>query len=159
MKLSKIVFSSIIFILSTGVNASVITTLYGEQYEWLEVTETTGLSRTEVEVLLSDSTSSLYGYEYATRTQVDDLFSLYATFEGTGLYTDSNLVSGNASLLNDFGVTAFDSDASGVPETDLQGNSFTWYGQNMLNAMYGGADGCLDDGDTNSCVAFVNTYT
>jgi hypothetical protein len=52
---------------SINANAVVVNTLNGVHYEWLELTETAGMSRNLVEQHLSDVNSTLHGYEYTSR--------------------------------------------------------------------------------------------
>ena len=68
---------------SINANAVVINTLNGVDYEWLELTATAGMSRLDVEVQLSDVTSALYGYEYASRALVEDLLLSYSSWDRT----------------------------------------------------------------------------
>ncbi len=94
--------------LSTSVNASVLNTLNGINYEWLELTATLGLSRNQVQAQLDAATvgDSLYGYEYASRAQVELLFLSYASWNGvSGSYGASSIVNGISDYVSDFGAT------------------------------------------------------
>jgi len=91
-------------ILSTSVHSTVINTLNGVEYEWLELTETEGLSRSQVEAQLNDVNSLLYGYEYASRALVKSLFFSYATWDGIdGLHNSPDVVDGTSQFVTDFG--------------------------------------------------------
>ena len=91
-------------VFSTSVQAVVINTLNGVDYEWLELTETEGLSRTQVEAQLNDINSSLFGYEYASRALVKGLFFSYTTWDGIdGLHVSPDVVAGTSQFVTDFG--------------------------------------------------------
>ena len=65
------------FIAIASANATVINTINGVDYEWMELTATVGLSRNEIETLLADKSSSFYGYRYATRLETQELLYSY----------------------------------------------------------------------------------
>ena len=97
-----------IALVSFNANAIVVNTLNGIDYEWLELTATAGLSRDAVELRLADSNDVLYGYEYASRALVKDLFLLYAPWDGIdGWHGAPEVLSGNVNFINDFGFTEF----------------------------------------------------
>ena len=105
MKIWRFVSIITALVLSTNVNAVIINTLNDVNYEWLELTETSGLSRNQVESMLTDSSSNLYGYQYASRSLIEDLLLSYAPYDGkVGFHTDSIVVSGVAKMLDDFGL-------------------------------------------------------
>ena len=54
-------------VVSFNTSAVVLNTLSGVDYEWMELTETQGLTRAQVELRLTDSNDVLFGYEYASR--------------------------------------------------------------------------------------------
>lgn len=59
-------------LVSFNVNAAVINTLNGVEYEWLELTATAGQSRDQVDAQLGSG--GLYeGYQYASRALVEAL--------------------------------------------------------------------------------------
>jgi hypothetical protein len=68
--------------LSLSVDAAVVNTLGGVDYEWLEITETLYMSRVQVDAKLLDVNSALYGYEYASCALVESLFFSYSPFDG-----------------------------------------------------------------------------
>lgn len=94
-------------ILSASAHAAVMTTINGVNYQWLELTETEGLSRTQVEGQLNDVGSPLFGYEYASRALVKDLFYSYvAWWDGIdGLHYAPDVVAGTSQFVADFGYT------------------------------------------------------
>ena len=96
-----------ILILSTSVNGSVITNeIAGQQYDWLSIDTTLGISRNSVEAMLLDSTSAVYGYQYASRSLLASLFSSYASWDGVNDYhSDPAVVLGISNLFNDFGLS------------------------------------------------------
>ena len=69
---------------------------------------TRGLSRNEVESLLSDTSSDLYGYEYASRSLFKDLLFSYTSWDGNdGLHGDVNAIVGVQSFFSDFGASSY----------------------------------------------------
>lgn len=104
-----------ILMLSTSVNGSVITNeIAGQQYDWLSIDTTLGVNRNSVEAMLLDSSSAVYGYQYASRSLVASLFTSYASWDGVNDYhSDPAVVLGISNLFNDFGLSesTFRSDA------------------------------------------------
>ncbi len=130
--------------LSTSVNAVVINTLNGVDYEWLKLTETQGLSRAQVELRLADSNDALYGYQYASRKLIEDLFLSYAPWDGLSYWHgDSNSINGVVNLLDDFGVT-YTEPADGVIKDLLLVDFSTVYydGYSLAFGWYGETDEC-----------------
>ena len=106
MNFKSIALAMSVLFLSTSVHAVVINTINGVDYEWLELTETEGLSRAQVEAQLNDSSSTLFDYEYASRTLVKDLFFSYATWDGIdGLHNSLDVIAGTSQFVTDFGYT------------------------------------------------------
>jgi hypothetical protein len=147
---------------SINANAVVINTLDGVDYEWLELTETQGLSRNQVEAELLDMNSDLYGYKYASRAQVGSLLISYASWDGASWdqqdshQGDAGVVAGIQALFNDFGATstapipsyqeAFETDDGHIVQLDSYVTLHALYGQE--------ADYCHYDA-TFMCVASV----
>ena len=93
-------------VVSFNAKAVVLNTLNGVDYEWLELTETTGLSRDQVDILLSDSDSALYGYQYASRTLMEELLLSYTSWDGlNGWHSAAGVVQGADAMINDYGLT------------------------------------------------------
>ena len=104
----KLAATATALVLSTSVNASILNTLNGVDYEWLELTATVGMSRDQVEagILAATEGDTLYGYEYASRQLVEDMLLSYASFDGIdGWHGDPDAVVGVGSLISDFGAT------------------------------------------------------
>lgn len=130
-------------VVSVNVNAVVLNTLNGVDYEWLELTETTGLSRLQVETQLTDVNSALYGYEYASRSLVEDLFLSYATWDGqNGWHGNSFVTEGTDRLLTDFGITFSDIRSVTTPTNTVDGISVNWIDGYGFRAFYGTAAEC-----------------
>lgn len=55
VNIKSLILAASVLVLSTSVNAAVLNTLNGIDYEWLEVTATQGLTRDEVELRLTDT--------------------------------------------------------------------------------------------------------
>lgn len=105
-KLNIYVTGACIAVISFTVESSVFNTLNDINYEWLELTETTGLSRNEVEGRLINPNDNLFGYEYASRRLVEELFLSYTSWYGVnGNYGATDVTSGIESYMKDFGVT------------------------------------------------------
>ena len=107
MDIKVIPLAATAIVFSFNVNASVVNTLNGANYEWLELTATAGMSRAQVEAGIAAASpgDSLYGYEYASRQLVEDLFLSYASWDGRELWHDnSEVVDGTTKYLNDFGI-------------------------------------------------------
>ena len=150
-------------VLSTSVNASIFNTLNGVDYEWLELTATAGMSRDQVEagILTATEGDTLYGYEYASRQMVEDLFQSYTTFDGLhGWHGDAGVLDGVSAILSDFGTTY-----SGTPVY------YTNYQLQMVdtqewvtytdqhNAKAGGMFGLTGEcGDETSCFSHQQMY-
>ena len=117
---------AVLVLLSLNVHASFFNALNGTDYEWLELTETQGLSRDQVEVMLTDPSSNLYGYQYASRSLIEDLFLSYATWDGLyGYHGDPSVVSGVVSLVNDLGITSPGGPGDGIETTYLTVDGYT----------------------------------
>ena len=85
-------------------NASIINTIEGQSYEWLELSGTAGFSRIEVEDLLADTLSSFYGYRYATRTETQALLESYSPNPEELNHWYSYMAPGAQEFFDDFGV-------------------------------------------------------
>ena len=106
MKFNKLILVLVSVFTSSTINASTLRILNGIEYEWLELTETAGLSRNEVELRLADPDDVLYGYEYASRSLVESLYLSYSSFDGiSGRHSDPGVINGGIAFLNDFGHT------------------------------------------------------
>ena len=122
MGIKSIALAASTLVLSTSVNAVVINTLNGVDYEWLELTVTEGLSRSDVEAQLADPNSSLFGYEYASRSLLEDLLLSYSDWDGiTGSHSSASVVSGVDKFVEDFGsvFTSFAGETSTVDGGDV----------------------------------------
>lgn len=159
MDFKSITLSVAALLIPTWVNASVINTLNSNNYEWLELTETAGMSRNSVQAILDAAVAgdAWYGYEFASRELVEDLFLSYATFDGSnGFHGDPGVVSGISSMLNDYGIL-FNKDGNGVDDTypTVDGYTVNIDSFNRSYAMYGAESECQTG---NSCVANLLLY-
>jgi hypothetical protein len=101
----KLLAIAVLVAFSFNANAVVVNTLGGVDFEWLELTETAGMSRDQVEAELLDVNSDLYGYKYASKARVESLFLSYTSFDGqNGYHGDAGVLAGAQSLLDDFGA-------------------------------------------------------
>ena len=93
-------------IVSFNASSAVVNTLNGVDYKWLEFSATIGMSRDLIEQRLVDPNDALYGYEYASRTLVQDLLLSYSAWDGlNGYHQNSDVLVGMNQLFNDFGFT------------------------------------------------------
>ncbi len=156
----KILFITIISSVSFNANAVVINNLYGINYEWLELTATINQSRSQVEAQLIDSTSILFGYNYATRQQVQDLFLSYVPWglnNPSGYYGAPELLSGGIELQTLFGITKTFVDGDGINDRFIttDGYAIGWETINFSYGLYGNTGECEWAGITNTCLANV----
>jgi len=159
MNFKSITLSVAALLIPAWVNASVINTLNSNNYEWLELTETAGMSRNSVQATLDAAVAgdAWYGYEFASRELVEDLFLSYATFDGSnGFHGDPDVVSGVSDMLNDFGVLFYQA-GNGVddPFSTVDGYTVNIDSFYQSFAMYGSVSACAGD----SCVANILLYT
>jgi len=112
MKLLKLVSTIITAVaISSTANATIINTLSGVEYEWMELTESLGLNRDQVEARLVDSNDVLFGYEYASRDLVESLYLSYIPLtEVSDGYAidDPAYIIATQNFMDDFGVTGFE---------------------------------------------------
>ena len=145
-----------LLVTSINANAAIINTLSGVDYEWLELTETAGMSRLDVETELMNPSSSLYGYEYASRELVHDLFLSYTPWNGiSGRHTESAVVQGREQFLFDFGVLYTNYYPGTQSATDINENLFTYSYYRLSRAFYGFGDEC---GTGLSCYAYQDLF-
>jgi len=132
-------------LLPFNVNAVILNTLNGVDYEWLELTETRGLSRIEVEQRLTDENDILFGYEYASRQLVEDLFLSYMQWDGiNGWHGSLSAISGGVDYFSDFGILATN-DGDGVNSISgtVDGQQDFYDSSVHAQGMYGTSDECL----------------
>jgi len=141
-------------VVSVNVNASIINTLNGTTYEWLELTETAEMSRNEVETQLLDINSPLYGYEYASRSLVEDLFMSYSSWDGLdGYHGANNVIDGVRNYFDDFGWMYTQNPNLRTTET-VDGYTAVINRGVEATAFYGTPDEC---GDL-TCIAIMQMY-
>jgi hypothetical protein len=154
MKLFKLLHIAVVLLVSNNANAVVVNTLNGVEYEWLELTQTVGMSREQVEAQITDPTSSLYGYEYASRSLMEDLLLSYSSWDGlSGYHGDTTVVLGMSNMLVDFGVTRTHSHGGEYIAETVDGYSVNYETFQQSFGMFGESDEC--EGLTFSC--FTNT--
>ena len=133
----------IVALLSVQANATVIRTLDGVTYEWLEMSQTINMSREQVEAQLVDPTSNIFGYQYASRAQVESLLLSYMPWDGiSGNHGDPVAISGALALHNEFGITEFTSLSSTVSRDTVDGYSVQYNSFAYIDAMYGVGTEC-----------------
>lgn len=130
--------------LSLSANAVIVNTIGGVDYQWLELSHTQGLSRNAVEARLLDSNDELYGYQYASREQVEQLFFSYASFDGlNGYHGEAAVVEGVKNLISDFGPTYTNVLTGTRPYSTVDGYEVIYTRSNSrISALYGGEDEC-----------------
>ena len=157
MGIKSISLALSMLVMSTGSNAAVLNNLNSIDYEWLELTETTGLSRDQVELRLADSNDALFGYQYASRALIEDLFLSYATQDGlAGFHVALNVINGVETLMSDFGLVPHNNGFRPKVSASVDGGNFTWYGFGRAYGMYGTSDECGTI--TETCMAQIDVY-
>lgn len=140
-------------VVSFNTNAALVA-LNGVNYEWLEVTETTGMSRVDVEQQLNDINSSLYGYQYASRQLLEDLFLSYVPWNGiNGRYGDPALLTNSDAFYNDFGITD-SADTGLITLSTTDGYTVQYNNRKSTWGFYGAEGEC----GIYTCRAFMDTY-
>lgn len=129
---------------SINANAVIINTLNSVDYEWMGLTETLGLSRDQVELRLVDSNDVLFGYEYASRALVGNLFLSYAPWDGvSGYHGEVGTVAAMSTMIDDFGVTWSDGgDGTNTAFTTVDGYLVDYDGLKQLHGIYGLQNEC-----------------
>ncbi len=146
--------TAMITFLSTSTSAVVVNTLNGVRYEWHELSATKLMTRREVENLLTDPTSSLFGYEYASRSLVESLLLSYSSWDGQhGWHGEESVVKGLEQLVLDFGPT----ETFTLPNirdafTTVDGYNNLQYDSGIkIHAFYGLSGECSDE-FSQSCI-------
>jgi len=137
------------------VNAVIFHTHKGVIYEWLEVTATFGMSRQEVEVQLTDTSSALYGYQYASRTLFKDLLQSYSPWDGlSGHHGNPTVIEGMLNFLDDFGLSSNTAPGNGYDTlyNTVDGYAVYYAGDRSSAGMYGSDNECGTIND--SCYSF-----
>lgn len=121
--------------------ASVINTLGGTGYEWLELSNTSNLSRVTVESMLGDTGSALYGYRYATRLETQALLESYMPYVPAELnHWEAYAAPGAQLFFNDFGMTLQDN--LGVINQAVSNDGVTFdYNMHLISYFNYGATG------------------
>lgn len=129
--------------MTSQVNASVINTLGGTGYEWLELSSTTNLSRVTVESMLGDNASTLYGYRYATRAETQALLESYLPYLPTELnHWEAYAAPGAQAFFNDFGMTFQDDLGATFQAVSDDGVTFSYNMYQVSYFNYGAAGEC-----------------
>lgn len=147
---------------SFNASAVVLNTLNGVDYEWLELTETAGMSRVQVEYQLNDINSPLYGYQYASRSLIEALFLSYTSWDGlNGWHSADSTVNGILAHQNDFGITRTNiGTGTALYFTTIdEGISAEIDGSIDTKGYYGSAGECVGAGPTDdTCVSDMTTF-
>lgn len=143
-------------ILSFSANATIINIINGNKLEWLELTATQHLNRNEVETLLTNESSVLYGYQYAPRKQVENLFQYYMPWDGiSGFHGNSTIVANNKDFLNLFGITSsFAGNGLRINTTTTDGYTVQQDGYIRNDGLYGATGECSTN-PLYSCLAWT----
>ncbi len=109
---------------TTNVSASVFNTFNNINYEWLELSQTAGLSRNQVQAKIDSANLGdvFYEYEYASRKLVEDLlFSYMPLDEGSGFYGGSDVIAGVFNFFDDFGTLTKRNSTGSVSKKTVDG--------------------------------------
>lgn len=147
----------IIVVTSFNADAVIVNNINGTNYEWLELTITQDLSRDQVEIRLADSNDALFGYQYASRSLVQELFLSYSPWDGVdGWHSTQTVVSGVYSLQSDFGFTdSFAGNGLIGSLTSVEGESALYDGNVKTIGLYGDSNEC--GGSHLSCRSILET--
>ena len=128
---------------SLNAHATVLKTLNGVSYEWLELANTAGMSRAEVESQLTDASSPLYGYQYASRSLVKSLLQSYTPWNGLdGWHGTPTEVAGMVAYFEDFG-TLLNSGTLDTRQRDtVDGRPLLYNNQRNSITLYGTSTEC-----------------
>ena len=113
--------------------------------EWLELTETLGLSREDVEQQTLDPNDTFYSWRYATVEEVETL--TYGLWGGITTNTDSSNFTGAETFFNAFGfarVGAFDTPSG-----------YASNGTSYWSTLFGGTGECGDPAGGETCRGFT----
>jgi len=156
---------SVVFMFGLIVNghASVLNTLDGTDYEWLELTDVNikGKSRAQVDAWLAGLMidSEYYGYQFASKAQTERLLLSYASFDGrNGFNTSTAAIAASEQFFLDFGYTLHSELL--VPQQtqyDVDGNLLTHDGDTMSAFWYGSNNECGDINTQKVCYGTVQT--
>lgn len=137
--------------LSFNANASFVRNINGTNYEWLELTQTIFMSRNQVEALLGDPGSSLYGYQYASRALTEDLYNSYITWDGLdGFHGNPDTVNGMHNMITDLGATeVFPSPDNWYTQDTVDGYTVTYGTRMHATFLYGLSEEC--GGTSSTC--------
>jgi hypothetical protein len=147
-------------VLSTSVNASVLNTLNGVDYEWLELTATAGLSRDQVEVQIGAATvgDALYGYEYASRALVEELLLSYLPWDGiSGWRGSPTATAGIDTFIDDFGQIATGHSHTATTLNAIDGYSVPYDYHMVGSVWYGETQEC--NGLSYTCRTIIDYLT
>lgn len=138
---------------TANVNASVFNTLNNVDYEWLEFSETVGLSRDQVQDLIDTAKPGdvFYEYEYASRELVEDLLLSYVPAgTSSGFYGGPAVISGVSNFLDDFGILTQRISSSSISKKTVDG-----YTVNIDKPMIDGSRFLY--GDVGECSDITNS--
>lgn len=133
-------------VISFNASASVIKTLNGIEYEWLELTATAGLSRDQVEASIAAASPGdlLYGYEFASVQLVMDLFWSYADWDFLDGYHGNPVTTlGLSNYFVEFGTLFTLQYANPLTLTPVDGFPSITYDTIQINSgLYGTTEEC-----------------
>ena len=143
----KVIVGAVLSLLALNTNAVVVKTLNGTTYEWLELAETRAMHRVQVKSMLNDTSSQLYGYEYASRALVQELFLSYSSWDGLdGYHGAPEAIQGSYEFLTEFGVLWKEvPDGNASITTTVDGYTIEVDGRIESIALYGADDECIDE--------------
>lgn len=146
--------------------ATIITVESGTTYEWLEFSQTSNMTVLEIEALLADPTSAIYGYRYASRRETAQLLTSFISYTGQQGYS-AQAAPGSSLFLDIFGamydqatsITMIDVNGIPIEATSYRYTSF-FYGDGSENRdswdPEGSADGWCDRNLGWQCIGRVD---
>ena len=154
-----LLFALIAFAFTFNVQATVLTTLNGTDYEWRTHFETRGISSSNMNLRLADPTDPFFGYEYASRALFEDLLLSYAPWDGLdGIHSNSAVTAGIQQFSSDFEAFAVGAanptPANPIPTVDGGGVLFDSFSQ--FSGIYGAPGEC--GAEAGECLAGFDRF-
>ena len=153
----KFILIYILSIFTLNANATILNTLNGVDYEWLELSATFRLSRDTVESRIVDTNDALYGYQFANRSLFESLLLSYSPWDGkSGFHTTQSVVDGINAFVNDFRYEAITHQTNTI--TSVEGKEFTYDKYIQNRGYYGSPSECGTAEETCFSIVQIDSF-
>lgn len=153
----KLILSIFLTTFAVNVNALILNTLDGVDYEWLELSATFRLSRDTVESRIIDPNDALYGFQYASRSLFESLLLSYSPWDGdSGFHTTKSVVDGINAFVNDFRYEAIYNQTNTF--TSVEGVEFTYDRFIQSRGYYGTTNECGSNEETCFSIVQIDSF-